>query len=149
MHLLCCDFSYKLGLTPPQLTSSSNASFVSGHRYVNATKALLLLYIYLFLSLRFFSLSDHRKVIFEKQWFFLDNAVGHLYRTTFEIVSGGILQLQKPKCTESPAGVYTASYHTPHKPWVKQETLATLSFSLWVMSWRSQMRRRRAQTTGT
>ncbi|CAJ1077431.1 tRNA (adenine(58)-N(1))-methyltransferase non-catalytic subunit TRM6 [Xyrichtys novacula] len=37
-----------------------------------------------------------KKVIFEKQWFFLDNAVGNLYRTTFEIVSGA-LKLQKPK----------------------------------------------------
>lgn len=52
--------------------------------------------------------STHRKVIFEKQWFFLDNAVGHLYSTTFEIVSGGILQLQKLKDTESSAGVYAA-----------------------------------------
>lgn len=52
--------------------------------------------------------STHRKVIFEKQWFYLDNAVGHLYSTTFEIVSGGILQLQKLKDTESSAGVYAA-----------------------------------------
>nr|XP_046229582.1 tRNA (adenine(58)-N(1))-methyltransferase non-catalytic subunit TRM6 [Scatophagus argus] len=44
-----------------------------------------------------------KKVIFEKQWFFLDNAVGHLYSTTFEIVSGGILQLQKLKDAESSA----------------------------------------------
>lgn len=41
-----------------------------------------------------------KKVIFEKQWFFLDNAVGQLYSSTFEIVSG-ILQPQKPKNTES------------------------------------------------
>ncbi|XP_065819742.1 tRNA (adenine(58)-N(1))-methyltransferase non-catalytic subunit TRM6 isoform X2 [Labrus bergylta] len=37
-----------------------------------------------------------KKVIFEKQWFFLDNAVGNLYSATFEIVSG-VLKLQKPK----------------------------------------------------
>ncbi|XP_026197494.1 tRNA (adenine(58)-N(1))-methyltransferase non-catalytic subunit TRM6 [Anabas testudineus] len=42
-----------------------------------------------------------KKVIFEKQWFFLDNAVGHLYSTTFEIVSGGTLQPQRTKSTES------------------------------------------------
>ncbi|XP_044026153.1 tRNA (adenine(58)-N(1))-methyltransferase non-catalytic subunit TRM6 [Siniperca chuatsi] len=42
-----------------------------------------------------------KKVIFEKQWFFLDNAVGHLYSTTFEIVSGGILQPRKLKEAES------------------------------------------------
>uniref|UniRef100_UPI0037E9024D tRNA (adenine(58)-N(1))-methyltransferase non-catalytic subunit TRM6 n=1 Tax=Semicossyphus pulcher TaxID=241346 RepID=UPI0037E9024D len=41
-----------------------------------------------------------KKVIFEKQWFFLDNAVGNLYSTTFEILSGG-LQPRKPKDTES------------------------------------------------
>ncbi|KAK7906792.1 hypothetical protein WMY93_015404 [Mugilogobius chulae] len=35
-----------------------------------------------------------KKVIFEKQWFFLENAVGHLYNTTFEI-QGGHLQLKK------------------------------------------------------
>lgn len=50
--------------------------------------------------------SAYRKVIFEKQWFFLDNAVGHLYSNTFDIVPGGILQLQKPKDTESPSGMY-------------------------------------------
>ncbi|XP_054474555.1 tRNA (adenine(58)-N(1))-methyltransferase non-catalytic subunit TRM6 [Anoplopoma fimbria] len=42
-----------------------------------------------------------KKVIFEKQWFFLDNAVGQLYGCTFDIVSGGILQPRKPKDTES------------------------------------------------
>lgn len=42
-----------------------------------------------------------KKVIFEKQWFFLDNAVGQLYSSTFEIVSGGILQPRMPKDTES------------------------------------------------
>ncbi|XP_041814744.1 tRNA (adenine(58)-N(1))-methyltransferase non-catalytic subunit TRM6 [Chelmon rostratus] len=41
-----------------------------------------------------------KKVIFEKQWFFLDKAVGHLHSTTFEIVSGG-LQPLKPKDSES------------------------------------------------
>ncbi|XP_078130997.1 tRNA (adenine(58)-N(1))-methyltransferase non-catalytic subunit TRM6 [Sander vitreus] len=42
-----------------------------------------------------------KKVIFEKQWFFLDKAVGQLYSSTFEIVSGGILQPLKPKHTDS------------------------------------------------
>lgn len=41
-----------------------------------------------------------KKVIFEKQWFFLDNAVGHLYSSTFEIASGA-LQLKKSKESQS------------------------------------------------
>ncbi|XP_019371752.1 PREDICTED: tRNA (adenine(58)-N(1))-methyltransferase non-catalytic subunit TRM6 [Gavialis gangeticus] len=36
-----------------------------------------------------------RKVIFEKQWFYLDNAIGHIYGTTFEVTSGGSLQPKK------------------------------------------------------
>lgn len=47
-----------------------------------------------FLTLCFWSL---RKVIFEKQWFFLDNAVGQLYGTMFEITAGGSLKLKAPK----------------------------------------------------
>ncbi|KAJ8275389.1 hypothetical protein COCON_G00100140 [Conger conger] len=46
-------------------------------------------------------IQKNRKVIFEKQWFFLDNAVGELYGTAFEVVSGGTLQPKKPKLTES------------------------------------------------
>ncbi|XP_029984327.1 tRNA (adenine(58)-N(1))-methyltransferase non-catalytic subunit TRM6 [Sphaeramia orbicularis] len=46
-------------------------------------------------------IQSRKKVVFEKQWFFLDNAVGQLYSSTFEIVSGGILQPQKPKNLES------------------------------------------------
>lgn len=46
---------------------------------------------------------SNKKIIFEKQWFFLDGAVGQLYGTTFEIASGGVLQPQKPKNTESPS----------------------------------------------
>ncbi|KAJ8270478.1 hypothetical protein GJAV_G00115260 [Gymnothorax javanicus] len=42
-----------------------------------------------------------RKVIFEKQWFYLDNAIGELYGTSFEVASGGTLQPRKPKQTES------------------------------------------------
>ncbi|KAJ0061277.1 hypothetical protein NL108_014428, partial [Boleophthalmus pectinirostris] len=42
------------------------------------------------------------KVIFEKQWFFLENAVGHLYNSTFEI-HGGHLQLKKTSDTGSSA----------------------------------------------
>uniref|UniRef100_A0A7N8YKA3 tRNA (adenine(58)-N(1))-methyltransferase non-catalytic subunit TRM6 n=1 Tax=Mastacembelus armatus TaxID=205130 RepID=A0A7N8YKA3_9TELE len=48
-------------------------------------------------------IQPRKKVIFEKQWFFLDNAVGHLYSSTFEIVSGGTLQPQKLRGTESNA----------------------------------------------
>ncbi|KAM3852824.1 tRNA (adenine(58)-N(1))-methyltransferase non-catalytic subunit TRM6 isoform 2-T2 [Vipera latastei] len=33
-----------------------------------------------------------RKISFEKQWFFLDNAIGHVYGTSFEVTSGGSLQ---------------------------------------------------------
>ncbi|KFV04506.1 tRNA (adenine(58)-N(1))-methyltransferase non-catalytic subunit TRM6, partial [Tauraco erythrolophus] len=33
-----------------------------------------------------------RKIIFEKQWFYLDNAIGHIYGTTFEVTGGGNLQ---------------------------------------------------------
>ncbi|XP_065538257.1 tRNA (adenine(58)-N(1))-methyltransferase non-catalytic subunit TRM6 [Lathamus discolor] len=33
-----------------------------------------------------------RKIIFEKQWFYLDNAIGHVYGTTFEVTGGGNLQ---------------------------------------------------------
>ncbi|XP_062981377.1 tRNA (adenine(58)-N(1))-methyltransferase non-catalytic subunit TRM6 [Elgaria multicarinata webbii] len=36
-----------------------------------------------------------RKIIFEKQWFCLDNAIGHIYGTTFEVSSGGSLQPKK------------------------------------------------------
>ncbi|XP_022621439.1 tRNA (adenine(58)-N(1))-methyltransferase non-catalytic subunit TRM6 [Seriola dumerili] len=46
-------------------------------------------------------IQPRKKVIFEKQWFFLDNAVDHLYSTTFEIMSGGTLQPKKPKDTAS------------------------------------------------
>uniref|UniRef100_A0A673ZML5 tRNA (adenine(58)-N(1))-methyltransferase non-catalytic subunit TRM6 n=1 Tax=Salmo trutta TaxID=8032 RepID=A0A673ZML5_SALTR len=42
-----------------------------------------------------------KKTVFEKQWFFLDNAVGELYGTTFEVVTGGTLQPRKPKCVEN------------------------------------------------
>lgn len=40
-----------------------------------------------------------KKVIFEKQWFFLDNAVGQLFNTTFDI-AGGNLQPKKTSETE-------------------------------------------------
>ncbi|XP_017264756.1 tRNA (adenine(58)-N(1))-methyltransferase non-catalytic subunit TRM6 [Kryptolebias marmoratus] len=50
-----------------------------------------------------------KKVIFEKQWIFLDNVVGHLYSTTFEIVSGGVLQPKKEdKDSESSTDVKAA-----------------------------------------
>lgn len=38
-----------------------------------------------------------RKVTFEKQWFYLDNAIGHSYGTTFEVTGGGCLQPKKKK----------------------------------------------------
>ncbi|XP_006626064.2 tRNA (adenine(58)-N(1))-methyltransferase non-catalytic subunit TRM6 [Lepisosteus oculatus] len=43
-----------------------------------------------------------RKIIFEKQWFFLDNAIGELYGTNFEVASGGTLQPRKVKHEENP-----------------------------------------------
>lgn len=41
-----------------------------------------------------------RKIIFEKQWFYLDNAIGHKYGTTFEVSVGGALQPLKAKSEE-------------------------------------------------
>lgn len=38
-----------------------------------------------------------RKVTFEKQWFYLDNVIGHSYGTTFEVTGGGSLQPKKKK----------------------------------------------------
>ncbi|NIG60334.1 tRNA (adenine(58)-N(1))-methyltransferase non-catalytic subunit TRM6 [Pontoporia blainvillei] len=38
-----------------------------------------------------------KKVTFEKQWFYLDNIIGHSYGTTFEVTSGGSLQPKKKK----------------------------------------------------
>lgn len=65
------------------------------------------------MNLTFSVLSAHRKVIFEKQWFFLDGAVGNFYSTTFEIVSGA-LQPQKLKNTDSFTGVCSCfDSHTP------------------------------------
>uniref|UniRef100_A0A3Q4N494 tRNA (adenine(58)-N(1))-methyltransferase non-catalytic subunit TRM6 n=1 Tax=Neolamprologus brichardi TaxID=32507 RepID=A0A3Q4N494_NEOBR len=47
-------------------------------------------------------IQPRKKVIFEKQWIFLDNAVGQLYSTTFEILSGGNLKPHELKDTASP-----------------------------------------------
>ncbi|XP_017311740.1 tRNA (adenine(58)-N(1))-methyltransferase non-catalytic subunit TRM6 [Ictalurus punctatus] len=41
-----------------------------------------------------------KKIIFEKQWIFLDAAIGELYGSTFEVDAGGKLGLRKPKNTE-------------------------------------------------
>ncbi|MED6237762.1 hypothetical protein ATANTOWER_007916 [Ataeniobius toweri] len=49
-----------------------------------------------------------KKVIFEKQWILLDNVVGHLYSTTFEVASGGSLQPKEDKETESSTDVKVA-----------------------------------------
>uniref|UniRef100_A0A8D2ZWE4 tRNA (adenine(58)-N(1))-methyltransferase non-catalytic subunit TRM6 n=1 Tax=Scophthalmus maximus TaxID=52904 RepID=A0A8D2ZWE4_SCOMX len=54
-----------------------------------------------------------KKVIFEKQWFFLDNAVGQLYSSTFEIVSGN-LQPKKPKDTEGSSDAKEAGTDNRH-----------------------------------
>ncbi|XP_072218434.1 tRNA (adenine(58)-N(1))-methyltransferase non-catalytic subunit TRM6 [Leuresthes tenuis] len=43
-----------------------------------------------------------KKMIFEKQWMFLDSAVGQLYNSTFEILSGGNLQPKEDKDTRNP-----------------------------------------------
>ncbi|XP_077597188.1 tRNA (adenine(58)-N(1))-methyltransferase non-catalytic subunit TRM6 [Stigmatopora nigra] len=42
-------------------------------------------------------LLSKKKIMFEKQWFFLDDAIGHHYSTAFEILPGGKLQPAKPK----------------------------------------------------
>uniref|UniRef100_A0AAX7T9I7 tRNA (adenine(58)-N(1))-methyltransferase non-catalytic subunit TRM6 n=1 Tax=Astatotilapia calliptera TaxID=8154 RepID=A0AAX7T9I7_ASTCA len=47
-------------------------------------------------------IQPRKKVIFEKQWIFLDNAVRQLYSTTFEILSGGNLKPHELKDTASP-----------------------------------------------
>lgn len=41
---------------------------------------------------------------FEKQWFYLDNVIGHSYGTTFEVTGGGSLQPKKKKEEEPTAG---------------------------------------------
>ncbi|XP_032462413.1 tRNA (adenine(58)-N(1))-methyltransferase non-catalytic subunit TRM6 isoform X3 [Phocoena sinus] len=43
------------------------------------------------------SSGESKKVTFEKQWFYLDNVIGHSYGTTFEVTSGGSLQPKKKK----------------------------------------------------
>ncbi|XP_013865341.1 tRNA (adenine(58)-N(1))-methyltransferase non-catalytic subunit TRM6 [Austrofundulus limnaeus] len=52
-------------------------------------------------------IQPRKKVIFEKQWIFLDNVVGQMYNTTFEILSGGALQPKKED-TESSTDVKVA-----------------------------------------
>ncbi|XP_052443083.1 tRNA (adenine(58)-N(1))-methyltransferase non-catalytic subunit TRM6 [Carassius gibelio] len=42
-------------------------------------------------------IENKKKVIFEKQWFFLDNAVGQLYGAVFEIEAGGSLKIKAAK----------------------------------------------------
>ncbi|XP_019947189.2 tRNA (adenine(58)-N(1))-methyltransferase non-catalytic subunit TRM6 [Paralichthys olivaceus] len=59
-------------------------------------------------------IQPRKKVIFEKQWFFLDKAVGHLYSTTFEIMSGGNLQPKKPKDAEGPGDAKEAGTDNRH-----------------------------------
>ncbi|KAL0967720.1 hypothetical protein UPYG_G00256030 [Umbra pygmaea] len=54
-----------------------------------------------------------KKTIFEKQWFILDNAVGELYGTTFEVVTG-TLQPRKPKHIESSADAKEAGTDNRH-----------------------------------
>ncbi|XP_051501360.1 tRNA (adenine(58)-N(1))-methyltransferase non-catalytic subunit TRM6 isoform X1 [Myxocyprinus asiaticus] len=49
-------------------------------------------------------IEQKKKVIFEKQWFFLDNAVGQLYGTMFEIEAGGSLKLKAAKRTGNSVG---------------------------------------------
>ncbi|KAJ7341553.1 hypothetical protein JRQ81_005792 [Phrynocephalus forsythii] len=41
------------------------------------------------------AVAKRRKIIFEKQWFCLDNAIGQPYGTTFEVTGGGSLQPKK------------------------------------------------------
>ncbi|XP_051510425.1 tRNA (adenine(58)-N(1))-methyltransferase non-catalytic subunit TRM6-like [Myxocyprinus asiaticus] len=49
-------------------------------------------------------IEQKKKVIFEKQWFFLDKAVGQLYGTIFEIEAGGSLKLKAAKRTGDSVG---------------------------------------------
>uniref|UniRef100_A0AAR2KC17 tRNA (adenine(58)-N(1))-methyltransferase non-catalytic subunit TRM6 n=1 Tax=Pygocentrus nattereri TaxID=42514 RepID=A0AAR2KC17_PYGNA len=55
-----------------------------------------------------------RKVIFEKQWMFMDNSVGELYGSTFEVDSGGKLILRKPNNTEDPTDTKGAGLDNRH-----------------------------------
>lgn len=47
-----------------------------------------------------------KKVTFEKQWFYLDNVIGHNYGTTFEVTNGGILQPKKKKEEPTSGALY-------------------------------------------
>ncbi|KAI5090616.1 tRNA (adenine(58)-N(1))-methyltransferase non-catalytic subunit TRM6 [Silurus meridionalis] len=44
-----------------------------------------------------------KKIIFEKQWIFLNAAIGELYGSTFEVDTGGKLNIRKPRNTEDDA----------------------------------------------
>ncbi|XP_038141971.1 tRNA (adenine(58)-N(1))-methyltransferase non-catalytic subunit TRM6 [Cyprinodon tularosa] len=55
-----------------------------------------------------------KKVIFEKQWILLDNVVGHLYSTTFEISSGGTLQPKEDEETQSSTDVKVTGTDNRH-----------------------------------
>ena len=44
--------------------------------------------------------------IFEKQWFYLDNIIGHSYGTTFEVTNGGSLQPKKKKEEPTSGALY-------------------------------------------
>ena len=46
------------------------------------------------------------KVTVEKQWFYLDNIIGHSYGTTFEVTNGGSLQPKKKKEEPTSGALY-------------------------------------------
>ena len=50
--------------------------------------------------------------MFEKQWMFLDGAVGFLYNSSFEIAAGGVLKPLEVKEADSLTGVYEHA-HSP------------------------------------
>ncbi|KAI4871633.1 hypothetical protein NFI96_010506 [Prochilodus magdalenae] len=55
-----------------------------------------------------------KKVIFEKQWIFMDNAIGVLYGSTFEVDSGGKLTLRNPINPEDPTDTKGAGLDNRH-----------------------------------
>ncbi|XP_017539092.1 tRNA (adenine(58)-N(1))-methyltransferase non-catalytic subunit TRM6 [Pygocentrus nattereri] len=59
-------------------------------------------------------IEKRKKVIFEKQWMFMDNSVGELYGSTFEVDSGGKLILRKPNNTEDPTDTKGAGLDNRH-----------------------------------
>ncbi|XP_060773744.1 tRNA (adenine(58)-N(1))-methyltransferase non-catalytic subunit TRM6 [Neoarius graeffei] len=55
-----------------------------------------------------------KKIVFEKQWMFLDAVIGELYGSTFEVDAGGKLRLRKPTNTEDSTEAKEAGQDNRH-----------------------------------